>query len=434
MIDALKNLSGEPNECIKVAFVIDDRTAGSYDARQPNKGNPGIGGTQYCFLALAAELASSVSLIKPILYHNNPDALMPSWLDCKVISGGQSEMSLAVIDDKNDIAVVRGSGAILQDPLTRQKNVQLLVWIHNHLPRKILEFIGNSIIVKHVVFCGEEQRMLAYDTAAFVKSSAIFNTHYIYPHSRNIIREKDSAVYIGSVIPSKGLHRLLRLWPSVREKCPAAKLHIIGSGALYDKKSELGRLGIAEYKYENKLLQYINNDPDGFGVKFHGLLGYEKFTIMAKCAVGVPNPTALTECCPGSVLECSALGLPIIGRAKFGMVDTIIDNETGFLVGNDKEFIDKMVYLFSNETEVLRLGSNGVKFVDKQFSSIKILTTWEKLLLNINELSLSSEALNLKGKYSYKFLIKINATGKNSFISIIRDTFSKFETVWLKVR
>lgn len=419
---------------LNVAFVINDKSSGQYDGTNPSKGNPGIGGTQYCFLALAAELSSSKFNVAPTLYHNNPDSLMPSSLHCKFIPGGDKELALAVIEDKPDVAVVRGSGDLIESPFAKQIEVPLIAWIHNHLQRSVLDRIGNIASIKQVVFCGEEQRMLAYDTASFKKSTAIFNTHYVSHRDRSVAADEHSAVYIGSIIPSKGLHRLLRIWPSVREHYPTARLDIIGSGALYDKEAKLGKLGIAEARYERKLLNYLHNSPEKYGVIFHGLLGHEKFSIMQRCAVGIPNPTALTECCPGSVLECSSLALPVVGRRKFGMVDTVVNGQTGFLVDNDQELLDRITFLFSNPKTATEMGLNGVKFVNDVFSPAEILSSWLSLFQAVNESNLALENLHLKGKYPYKYLIANNLGGKHKPLGLLRDFLSRVETAALKLR
>nr|WP_282450221.1 glycosyltransferase family 4 protein [Microbulbifer sp. CAU 1566] len=253
------------------------------------------------------------------------------------------------------------------------------------------------------------------------------------PKSKSADQESCSAVYIGSIIPSKGLHRLLRLWPKVKRACPEAKLHVIGSGALYDKKASLGPLGIADSRYEKKLLSYLGNKPVEHGVIFHGLLGHEKFEVMEKCVVGIPNPTALTECCPGSVLECASLGLPVVGRRKFGMVDTVVNDKTGFLVDGDKEFVERVVYLFSTSLEASIMGAEGVKFVSDTFSPEIITKKWLSLFKSIDRPLDSGRPIYIKGRYSYKKFVTINRNGVYPFWGLIRDFCVKVENAYSKL-
>ena len=67
----------------------------------------------------------------------------------------------------------------------------------------------------------------------------------------------NNVVYIGSIVPLKGVHLLTRVWKKVLSSVPDAQLFIIGSGKLYDSKAKLGPFGIAEIFYEKKLLKHI---------------------------------------------------------------------------------------------------------------------------------------------------------------------------------
>jgi glycosyltransferase involved in cell wall biosynthesis len=432
----LYNLKKE-NKPIKVAFIINDKSTGKYDASKPENGNPGIGGTQYCFIALATELAKRDNSIMAVLFHNNKDAVVSSLLDTRCVEGGDDELAHAVIEYNPDFAVVRGAGDLLHSPLFKQNEIPLIAWIHNHLKRKELDAIGCSHSICHSVFCGKEQRMLSYDTAIFEKSSSIFNMHFSVTPSQNTKKNPASAVYIGSVISSKGLHRLLRLWPKIKQKVPEAKLNVIGSGALYNTNAKLGPNNLADERYERKLFGYLENNPEKYGVTFHGLLRVDKYKVLESCVVGIPNPTALTECCPGSVLECSAAGLALVGNRKFGMVDTIVDKKTGYLTDNDSMMIEKITELFRNQKKAEEMGREGIKFVDSEFSADSIALKWEyliKILKEENAKLIRDEELILQGNYRYKSVIRSNQSGKIGLLSKLKDVLAKIELAELKLR
>jgi glycosyltransferase involved in cell wall biosynthesis len=422
---------------ITVAFILNDLACGAYDAATPEYGNPGIGGTQYCFIALATELAKGTNGIKPILFHNNCEAIIAPYLKSVCIKGGDEEIALAALAHKPNLAVVRGDSNILKNPLFKQDKIPLIAWVHNHLHRNVLNALGRANSICHIVFCGLEQRMLAFDSLCFTKSSSIFNLHYSVEPKKKNFRNPTAAVYIGSVIPSKGLHRILRLWPKIKNKCPTATLHVIGSGALYDSKANLGPNELAEYKYENKLFNYLDNNPQKYGVTFHGLLKKEKYEVLEFCSVGIPNPTALTECCPGSVLECSAAKLALVGNNKFGMVDTIVNNKTGYIVDSDSEMINKIVYLFQNHNQVLTMGEAGAGFVKNQFDALNIANKWGKLIKDFVLEGAYSETNNqflLRGKYRYRHLIEKNIAGKSPLLAVLKDVIAKIEVVESKFR
>ncbi|WP_294618712.1 glycosyltransferase family 4 protein [uncultured Bacteroides sp.] len=67
------------------------------------------------------------------------------------------------------------------------------------------------------------------------------------------------------------------------------------------------------------------------------------------------------ECLPLVYLEAQACGTPAIGRNKGGVVETIMDNKTGFLVNSDEECLDILLH-----RKYERLKSEDLKsFIDK---------------------------------------------------------------------
>jgi glycosyltransferase involved in cell wall biosynthesis len=75
------------------------------------------------------------------------------------------------------------------------------------------------------------------------------NHEYISPENKEQI-----VTYVGALIPTKGFHKLAKVWKNILKKVPTAKLQVIGDGKLYNKNAVLGPHGIAEAKYEKKSL------------------------------------------------------------------------------------------------------------------------------------------------------------------------------------
>lgn len=83
---------------------------------------------------------------------------------------------------------------------------------------------------------------------------------------------------------------------------------------------------------------------------------------------------------PTSVLEASAMGLPIITTRVTGCVDSIIENKTGIFVGHTSESLFKaMDLLYMNNQLRLEYGCNGRKFVKENFDQHLIWNEIEKL-------------------------------------------------------
>ena len=85
------------------------------------------------------------------------------------------------------------------------------------------------------------------DHRAFKKGTYIYNLcNYNLPAPKPFSARKNHVVYIGSIVPLKGLHLLTKAWSSVLKEVPDAQLYIIGSGNLYNQNEKLGKYGIAE--------------------------------------------------------------------------------------------------------------------------------------------------------------------------------------------
>src|SRR6202035_206908 len=121
-----------------------------------------------------------------------------------------------------------------------------------------------------VVYVGREQCALAAGAPCHYKSTYIVPGFYVTPRSNGSNVKERRAVYVGSLVPQKGFHRLARLWPRIRRACPTAELDVIGSSRAYQPNEQMGALGVASRSYENLILRYLRNDPAKYGVIFHG--------------------------------------------------------------------------------------------------------------------------------------------------------------------
>jgi glycosyltransferase involved in cell wall biosynthesis len=370
---------------LTLLFLLDDSGLTGVDCRDVSQGNPGMGGTEYLFVALAHELTSR-GLASATLAHFSCSNLYPASLPQVRLSGSIDtpwtawEAAHALLTDARYI-IVRG----YNDPQRMARviaaipgSAPILVWAHNHLRWKTYSYLARCQRVCCVVFVGREQAALAAGAAGGFKSTCIPNGFYPPPPARPEQRS-GRAVYIGNLAPSKGFHRLARLWPQIRRLCPGATLDVIGNGRLYGGDRPLGPLGLAEPHYEKRILAHLGNDPAKFGVVFHGKLGLGKFEMMRRSTVGLPNPTGFTECCPGSVLELSACGNAVVGPRRWGMCDTVIDTVTGHLCTSDGEYVRKAAALLANPEAALEMGRAGQEFVRENFAVPRICEQWRVL-------------------------------------------------------
>jgi hypothetical protein len=111
-------------------------------------------------------------------------------------------------------------------------------------------------------------------------------------------------------------------------------------------------------------------------VHFTGRLGREKDIILQRAMVGVVNPSGQTENCPGSALEFAAAGTATVSGAYYGMMDTVIDGETGLLGRTDDDLADNIVALLQNPERAIAMGRNGAAFVKRRYDWQSVTSQW----------------------------------------------------------
>jgi glycosyltransferase involved in cell wall biosynthesis len=362
-----------------IAFLLDDANIHFADLTEPALGNPAIGGTEFSFVSLAHELAVR-KLARITLLHRNRTNTFPRTLTVRTIDeypgGLQTALNRA---GPIDCVVVRGHDSLPSAGVVESipDSIRLIAWTHNHLRSATLSYLAKCKQIARVVYVGREQCALAAGAPCHYKSTYI--PPGLYVASRSNGTKEQRAVYIGSLVPQKGFHRLARLWPRIRRACPTAELDVIGSSQVYYRDQQLGTLGISAPSYEKLILRYLRNDPTKYGVVFRGKMGTEKSDVMARALVGLPNPTGFTECCPATVVEMSAHGSAVVALRQWGMCDTIVDGVTGFLCRDDREYVERVSSLLSDPATAQSMGVAGQRFVENSFSHGPICDQWMRL-------------------------------------------------------
>jgi glycosyltransferase involved in cell wall biosynthesis len=362
-----------------IAFLLDDLAVHSANLADPALGNPAVGGTEYSFVSLAHELAIR-GLARVTLFHRNRTNIYPGTFRAIVTDPYPAGLrSLLTQGGPIDCLIVRGHDSLPSSGVMDSvpKHLPVIVWAHNHLTSATLSYFAKCDQIKRVVYVGREQCALAGGAACQYKSTYIVPASYVAP--RLNVSTAPRAVYIGSLVPQKGFHRLAKLWPRIRTACPTAELDVIGSGRVYKHDQQLGSLGIASLEYERLILKYLRDDPTQYGVVFHGKMGVEKYHLVIRAMVGLPNPTGFTECCPASVVEMSCCGVPVVALRQWGMCDTVLDGVTGYLCTDDREYVSRVTSLFADPNRARLMGIAAQRFVQEQFSFAIVCEQWARL-------------------------------------------------------
>ena len=275
-------------------------------------------------------------------------------------------------------------------------------------------------IVKRIVCVGQEELDQYRNHVAFYKSRRIFNgiEPEVFAPSSHQVGEGNTVVYLGSLVPAKGFHKLARVWPKILQRVPSAELVVIGSGTLYDRSARMGEWGVAAEKYEQEFRPHLS-DSDGTphsSVTFMGNMGTDKIPFLQQADVGIANPTGATETFCWSAVEFQASGTPVVSAAEGGLLDTVQDGETGFLIGGDDDLEHAIVRLLEDEFLRKQLGEEASRFVSSKFSYKKICDEWCNLFEQVSKGNPALiEPVHQNLFYRQKWLLELLRLSKEKF-------------------
>ena len=319
-----------------IGIYINNENISGVDCSDMMKGNPGVGGTEYCLLLLAQTYKEFFPENKLTLFATK-EGKLPT-VDSIVTVEGLNILCEKAAKENVDVLVV--SAVYNNMPLPKsffeaidKMQIKTILWGHNFYLSDFCNLVSKTQYLRANVFVGRQQYDRYVDHKVIKKSTFIYN---MYPEEkdggRNAI-SNHSVTYIGALVPTKGFHFLANAWKNILEIVPDAQLNVIGSGKLYGRNYKLGKYGIAEESYEKKFMPGLVNDRGEIlpSVHFWGVLGAEKKEVIKLTSVGVVNPSGRTETFGISALDFESLGVPVVTIAKGGFLDTVIDGRTGLL-------------------------------------------------------------------------------------------------------
>jgi spore coat protein SA len=167
-------------------------------------------------------------------------------------------------------------------------------------------------------------------------------------------------LFVGRLIPIKGVHHLLKAMPRVLEQEPDAKLLIVG-GAFY------GSNRITPYVAQ---LQRLAR-PLGDAVRFIPYVPHERVAEWFRLADTVVVPSSEREAFGLVNVEAMASGVPVVASQAGGMSEVIEHNQTGLLVpltAIEQELPNSILTLLQNKEYAQLLGEQGRQRVLERFT------------------------------------------------------------------
>lgn len=396
-------------------------------------GNPGIGGTQYMFLL-------TVRYIN-LLCHNCEAFILTDinieQFDNKipiVFLENEKEIIQCCETLNVDIIVINANMVSRVKKLILDTNINIYCWAHNTLNYKGQCIVAKIKNIKKLICVSKKQYDNMRDSICFNKCTYINNviTKKFYNDSKISDYSNNNVIYIGSIMPQKGLHNLLDIWKYVEKECRDIQLYIFGGASIWNNNIELGKLGIADKYYDKILRKKLKKLKYKDNIHFMGTQSAEFIKkYMEKSKIGIVNPSKYmrdeTFCI--SAIEFETYGIPVISRERGdGLSSTITNKKNGFLEKTNKAIAEKICFLLKNEKKLIEMGKNARDNAKKFIIDNEILK-WDKLVKDDNEIvrnklcfKISKDSLIL----FHDFILKctfVLSTGK--FLNIIRKRLLK---------
>lgn len=163
---------------------------------------------------------------------------------------------------------------------------------------------------------------------------------------------------VGRLIPRKGQDALIEAWPHVRRRIPDARLLVVGEGP------DRARLEAG-----------IGDLAAGDSIQLAGFLGTGDLESAYRAADLFAMPCREeaggdTEGFGLVYLEAGARGLPVIGGRTAGVVEAVIDGQTGLLVepGDGRALVDAVVGLLADRDRAWSMGEAGRRRVESSYT------------------------------------------------------------------
>lgn len=361
---------------MKIFFYLEFPNRVNFDFQNLNLGNPGIGGTEYATISLATELAKETNIQVTIL--SNTKLVLHPMINFNPVDSFEQAALAPFIS--NEFLVFRPTiNASNEVSATyAQTKAKLIAWTHVTPSPHHLRMLARMESVKGIVALGNRQYFSWVDNPAAKKTYVIQNGQY--PASIQAdFNAKKYITYLGALVPQKGFHLLAEAWPKVISKCKDIELLVIGSGNLYNADSKLGLLNLADPIYEKEIIRLLGNSISS--VQFLGKVSAEeKAQAIAESYIGIVNPTGATENCPAAALDFQAAGVPVISANKYGLIDTVMHNRTGILIGKSKHLSKTIINLFLDDAKHSELSRNARQYVRNSFDFRRIVHEWEIFL------------------------------------------------------
>ena len=362
---------------MRVAFFLDNRgIAGLGPLPDPRLGNPGIGGTEFAFLAVAALLQEEC---EPLV----------------LFTSEQQVAGLGAVERVDDLAqalqraqiwgaafLVFRPGVVAPEdwPALEQSPMPLVAWLHNLGCLDQARTEALPALKAWVLVSGAQLDFFRHSRLS--QNAVVIPNPVLVPAAG--VRSKETAwaardlAYVGAITPFKAFDRLAAQWGLIARACPEARLRVYGGADLYGRRD-----GEQLTPYEIHCRKLLQASGAADRVLFEGSCGLERYGRLDSVAVGVVNPSGLDETFCLSAAELSLCGIPVVSARRHALVQTVPHQRAGLLARNDAELAAQCIQLLQDPEQAWQLGCQGHDHAAETFSVEALRTGWLALAQTI---------------------------------------------------
>ena len=170
-------------------------------------------------------------------------------------------------------------------------------------------------------------------------------------------------VFVGNLIPLKGILKLVEVWPMILKKAPQSFLHIVGSGPQLNN--------ILSFIDENKLKS----------IKYHGVLDHQQIkTLLDNSDIFCLPSTSETFCC--AALESLTRGIPVLLGPCGGAEDFVSKNNGRFMKDiSNEELVQSVISMIDNLHLFNKLAISNE--IQSNYSLINMFEIYKSMYMNL---------------------------------------------------
>lgn len=171
--------------------------------------------------------------------------------------------------------------------------------------------------------------------------------------------DKNTILYIGTIIRKKGVFELAQIFNKVIESNPNAKLILIGNDSADVKTESASTYKLVEKEFSNRASQRVN---------YLGKIPYSKVKEQIKKAHVCVFPS-FAETLGMVTIESMALQKPVVNTSIGWAQELIDDGINGYLVHPAliDDYAEKIINLLNDDKLSLQIGKEGKEKVEKTF-------------------------------------------------------------------